>query len=107
MGLFCELESVHGLDTFLTIFRFETVDAAQRCIESLRKYRNLHPSFSKVRAFRLYIFLVLNPIIAGTQNSWNSLLVKFAHTIHIRINTQLFAFVANLPGGSERERHSI
>lgn len=28
--------------------RFGSVDAAERCIESLRKYRNLHPSFSKV-----------------------------------------------------------
>jgi hypothetical protein len=28
--------------------RFENVDDAEKCIESLRKYRNLHPSFSKV-----------------------------------------------------------
>ncbi|KAI0777265.1 hypothetical protein BD413DRAFT_466980 [Trametes elegans] len=26
---------------------FEALDAAEKCIESLRKYRNLHPSFSK------------------------------------------------------------
>ncbi|PCH45021.1 hypothetical protein WOLCODRAFT_165553 [Wolfiporia cocos MD-104 SS10] len=26
---------------------FETIEAAERCIETLRKYRNLHPSFSK------------------------------------------------------------
>ncbi|KAI0674471.1 hypothetical protein C8Q78DRAFT_1143544 [Trametes maxima] len=26
---------------------FERLDAAEKCIESLRKYRNLHPSFSK------------------------------------------------------------
>ncbi|KAF8655598.1 hypothetical protein AX16_003019 [Volvariella volvacea WC 439] len=26
---------------------FETVDAAERCITSLRRYRNLHPTFSK------------------------------------------------------------
>ncbi|KAH9831186.1 uncharacterized protein C8Q71DRAFT_680457, partial [Rhodofomes roseus] len=26
---------------------FELIDAAEKCIESLRKYRNLHPSFSK------------------------------------------------------------
>ncbi|KAI8986740.1 hypothetical protein BD414DRAFT_415648 [Trametes punicea] len=26
---------------------FETLEAAERCIEALRKYRNLHPSFSK------------------------------------------------------------
>ncbi|KAL1941721.1 hypothetical protein VTO73DRAFT_6721 [Trametes versicolor] len=26
---------------------FESLDAAEKCIESLRKYRNLHPSFSK------------------------------------------------------------
>ncbi|KAH9924198.1 uncharacterized protein B0H18DRAFT_1120053 [Fomitopsis serialis] len=26
---------------------FETIDAAGKCIEALRKYRNLHPSFSK------------------------------------------------------------
>ena len=28
--------------------RFESVDAAEKCIDTLRKYRNLHPSFSKV-----------------------------------------------------------
>jgi hypothetical protein len=28
--------------------RFDTVEAAERCIEALRHYRNLHPSFSKV-----------------------------------------------------------
>lgn len=28
--------------------RFGSVDAAEKCIETLRKYRNLHPSFSKV-----------------------------------------------------------
>ncbi|TFY57408.1 hypothetical protein EVG20_g8562, partial [Dentipellis fragilis] len=26
---------------------FETIDGAEKCIESLRRYRNLHPSFSK------------------------------------------------------------
>ncbi|KAF7797235.1 hypothetical protein EIP86_008427 [Pleurotus ostreatoroseus] len=26
---------------------FESIDAAEKCIETLRKYRNLHPSFSK------------------------------------------------------------
>jgi RNA recognition motif-containing protein len=26
---------------------FQSVDSAQRCIETLRKYRNLHPSLSK------------------------------------------------------------
>lgn len=30
------------------MFSFESVDSAEKCIESLRKYRNLHPSFSKV-----------------------------------------------------------
>jgi hypothetical protein len=29
-------------------FRFETVEAAEKCIMSLRRYRNLHPTFSKV-----------------------------------------------------------
>ena len=28
--------------------RFNNVDSAERCIDGLRKYRNLHPSFSKV-----------------------------------------------------------
>lgn len=31
--------------------RFETVEAAERCITSLRRYRNLHPTFSKVSFF--------------------------------------------------------
>ncbi|KZT10433.1 uncharacterized protein LAESUDRAFT_747766 [Laetiporus sulphureus 93-53] len=26
---------------------FDTIEAAEKCVESLRKYRNLHPSFSK------------------------------------------------------------
>jgi hypothetical protein len=30
-------------------FRFDTVEAAEKCIDALRHYRNLHPSFSKVR----------------------------------------------------------
>lgn len=30
------------------MIRFETVEAAERCIVSLRRYRNLHPTFSKV-----------------------------------------------------------
>lgn len=30
--------------------RFENLASAEKCIESLRKYRNLHPSFSKVSA---------------------------------------------------------
>ena len=28
--------------------RFETIEGAERCIVSLRRYRNLHPTFSKV-----------------------------------------------------------
>ncbi len=31
-----------------TDFRFETVESAEKCIMSLRRYRNLHPTFSKV-----------------------------------------------------------
>lgn len=38
--------------TFL--LRFSDVDSAEKCIEGLRKYRNLHPSFSKVNI----VFLV-------------------------------------------------
>lgn len=29
-------------------YRFETVEAAEKCIQSLRRFRNLHPTFSKV-----------------------------------------------------------
>ena len=28
--------------------RFDSIESAERCIVTLRKYRNLHPSFSKV-----------------------------------------------------------
>lgn len=31
--------------------RFGSVEAAERCIIALRRYRNLHPTFSKVRLF--------------------------------------------------------
>jgi hypothetical protein len=33
--------------------RFESIDSAEKCIETLRKYRNLHPSFSKIHVFLL------------------------------------------------------
>lgn len=36
------------LNYLRNLSRFESVDAAEKCIESLRRYRNLHPSFSKV-----------------------------------------------------------
>ncbi len=36
--------------------RFEALSSAEKCIESLRKYRNLHPSFSKVSIYRLTIY---------------------------------------------------
>ena len=29
-------------------YSFASIDGAEKCIETLRKYRNLHPSFSKV-----------------------------------------------------------
>lgn len=46
----CSL-SMHFLTFFNIIFppgRFETIDAAEKCIQSLRRFRNLHPTFSKV-----------------------------------------------------------
>lgn len=49
------LASAHALDLNFQISRYESVDAAEKCIEALRKYRNLHPSFSKV-AFTLYLW---------------------------------------------------
>src|ERR1700692_1085150 len=36
--------------TFFLLPRFDTVEAAEKCINALRHYRNLHPSFSKVRS---------------------------------------------------------
>jgi hypothetical protein len=40
--------------------RFESVDSAEQCIEALRRFRNLHPSFSKVH-FRT-VSVVLPPL---------------------------------------------
>jgi hypothetical protein len=50
-GLWFRLVRVYTgrlLVIYLPARRFDTVDSAERCIEGLRKYRNLHPSFSKV-----------------------------------------------------------
>jgi len=38
----------HILINYAFVPRFETIEAAERCIISLRRYRNLHPTFSKV-----------------------------------------------------------
>ena len=39
---------------FLTFMhRFAKLDSAEKCIQSLRRYRNLHPTFSKVRDIRV------------------------------------------------------
>ena len=35
--------------------RFETIEGAERCIISLRRCRNLHPTFSKVHTYSFYI----------------------------------------------------
>jgi RNA recognition motif-containing protein len=43
---------VHISSLFLcsfTLSSFETIDSAEKCIQSLRRFRNLHPTFSKVR----------------------------------------------------------
>jgi len=53
MDLFCQFRSFlsyffHILISSASFSRFETIEAAERCIISLRRYRNLHPTFSKV-----------------------------------------------------------
>ncbi|KDQ60415.1 hypothetical protein JAAARDRAFT_67957 [Jaapia argillacea MUCL 33604] len=51
---------------------FETADAAERCIDALRRYRNLHPSFSKqVHKIPGTVFAAVNPPTGGisTQGS--------------------------------------
>ncbi len=35
--------------THAVFLRFETIESAEKCIQSLRRFRNLHPTFSKVR----------------------------------------------------------
>lgn len=48
--VFFLLRNVGGAsDACRSINRFATIEAAERCIISLRRYRNLHPTFSKVR----------------------------------------------------------
>lgn len=45
-------------DFFYIIFlpgRFETIDAAEKCIQSLRRFRNLHPTFSKVSGTLFFV----------------------------------------------------
>jgi hypothetical protein len=53
--------------------RFSDVDSAEKCIEGLRKYRNLHPSFSKVLLlFFLYTPTFSNfPDIANPSYTWH------------------------------------
>ena len=41
-------------DDFYCVVRFETIEGAERCIISLRRYRNLHPTFSKVHIYLFY-----------------------------------------------------
>jgi len=59
MGLFCEymrgffVGFLIGTDVILR-FRFESVNSAEKCIQSLRRFRNLHPTFSKVRFGSIY-----------------------------------------------------
>ena len=53
------LSPVDRVDLFYFILlRFDTVEAAEKCIDALRHYRNLHPSFSKVREIVSYSSLV-------------------------------------------------
>jgi hypothetical protein len=42
--------------------RFESIDDADKCINEIRRrYKNLHPTFSKVRRFNIYFrFLIVN-----------------------------------------------
>lgn len=48
MALFCASYRSLSLSLLIVSDRFGNVESAERCIETLRKYRNLHPSFSKV-----------------------------------------------------------
>ena len=53
MGSFCESDFFSN-NAGLMRDRFETIEGAERCILSLRRYRNLHPTFSKVYIYTLY-----------------------------------------------------
>lgn len=49
MASYCRWIYLHTLSFSLySGKRFNDIDSAERCIDGLRKYRNLHPSFSKV-----------------------------------------------------------
>lgn len=45
-----------------SFIRFDSIESAEKCIEALRRYRNLHPSFCKAGdIFLCRISVVLNP----------------------------------------------
>jgi hypothetical protein len=55
MALFCAYGQPHTLVWLLPFFtRFEAIESAEKCIEALRRYRNLHPSFCKAGHISLY-----------------------------------------------------
>lgn len=69
-----EKESGYGFVLCVTLYtilsyshvlscRFETIESAEKCIHALRRFRNLHPTFSKVRIF----FLTLTPCAELSQ----------------------------------------
>jgi len=64
--------------------RFNDIESAEKCIEGLRKYRNLHPSFSKVCAYAVKTLLAhIHPLLlANTSYPGNYICTAKYRTAH-------------------------
>ena len=55
--------TLFGTITSSSFIRFDSIESAEKCIEALRRYRNLHPSFCKAGV----IFLCRISVVLNTQ----------------------------------------
>jgi hypothetical protein len=78
------------------LYRFASVEAAERCIIALRQYRNLHPTFSKVR-FLLSLALMYLSFRTLTNERLQQI-HKIPGTIYAQVNTNMQGSDGNSSG---------
>lgn len=62
--------------------RFNEMESARRCIEGLRKHRNIHPSFSKVGQISTLGIFFLTFIVASSSNPWHGIRSAQCRTVN-------------------------
>lgn len=81
--------------------RFETVDAAEKCIQSLRRFRNLHPMFSKVSEIEnwlSFLFVFYEKLsIDPTNVSLLSLLHPITTLLYSHSHSHPFLYLSLFP----------